>query len=668
MMLKYFVLLFTLFLGQIAMAQPAANLVTNGDFETAAPTNPPTGWAMWGGDKGRDPANYTRDETVAHSGKASLRIAHPSNTDSFIVTDPKHAIPTQANQRYTVSFWARADKAGTAKFVFDAYESMTPLKSAPTPGNWNISVTPEWKRYEYSIDEGWELFADRTKYLMLAFRAANRDADEQTLWLDDVVVTAQPSPLKGRLIDERTLAIPPLPHRLQPGDKLDVTIDTKNVVRPATRMAGGISWHRLSGFTAGQPFNAKGEYTLNPKLEEAIRELRLPMTRIYALATEEYGVEGAIDRAHELVRRIGVAETDTVLELEPIGARTKIDPEVWVRAVRYSKSKGYKFRYWEIGNEVYTALHHKDVAFPTPQDYVAHIKAVSAAIRAVDPQAKIGLSMASFDQKWGSGLMMQAAGAYDFVCPHYYAGGDVTFRPFEEIVLAENYRSLNRIQTIGALLQAYNPGREVYQLDTEWGLHGYRPGGGVADDVLRNANIHGVLHRAVRLIYYGREGMLRGASSWQMLSSTASPGFGILSPDVPEKRFMHYWLYYYWNRHLGSDVLSMNGTTPFYISKDTQGRGPSAPMLATRSADGKQIFIVMANGSWQNATPSRIRLQNTRVNGVMGTILSSPDPNASPLVNKTEDFVQPFTAQHTNNELNFTLPPHSVVFLTLNVG
>ncbi len=667
-MLKYFVLLCMLFLGQIAMAQPAANLVTNGDFETAAPTNPPTGWAMWGGDKGKDPANYTRDETVAHSGKASLRIFRPANSGSYIVTDPAHAIRAQLKQRYTVSFWARADKVGLARFSITAYESIAPFKDAPSPGSWYVSVTPEWKRYEYSFDEGFDFFAERSQHLLLTFNAAAKTEAEQTLWVDDVVVTAQPSPLEGRLIDERTLAIPPLPHRLQPGDKLDVTIDTKNIVRPATRMAGGISWHRLGGFT-GQPFNKSGEYTLDPKLEEAIRELRLPMTRIYALATEEYGVEGAIDRAHELVRRIGVAETDTVLELEPIGARTKIEPEVWERAVRYSKSKGYKFRYWEIGNEVYSSTWNGGGdAFPAPPDYVAHIKAVSALIRAVDPQAKIGLSFSPGNQRWGHSVLMRAAGAYDFVCGHYYTHGDVTNRPFEEIVLAENYRTLNRILHVKALLQAYNPQREVYQLDTEWGLHGANPKGGASDDVLRNANIYGTLHRAVRLIHYGREELLRGASSWQMLSHVASPGFGILSQQAPEKRFMHYWLYYYFNRHLGSDVLSMNGTTPFYTAKDAQGSGPSAPMLVTRSADGKQIFIVMANGSWQNATPSRIRLQNTRVNKVTGTILSNSDPEAHPVLEKTEDFVQPFTAQHTNNELNFTLPPHSVVFLTLNVG
>ncbi len=117
---------------------------------------------------------------------------------------------------------------------------------------------------------------------------------------------------------------------------------------------------------------------------------------------------------------------------------------------------------------------------------------------------------------------------------------------------------------LNALIQAYNPGQDVYQYDTEWGMHSGGPNGERADYVDRNANIFGTLHRAVRLIYYTREDILRGASSWEMFCRTNSQGFGILSPDAPDKRFMIYWLYYYFNRHVGEWVLDMNGTAPYY--------------------------------------------------------------------------------------------------------
>jgi hypothetical protein len=78
----------------------------------------------------------------------------------------------------------------------------------------------------------------------------------------------------------------------------------------------------------------------------------------------------------------------------------------------------------------------------------------------------------------------------------------------------------------------------------------------------RHANIIGTIHRAVRLIYYAREAILRGASGWQMFSRLGGQGFGILSQDAPNQRFMLDWLYYYFNRHLGEWVLPTDGTAP----------------------------------------------------------------------------------------------------------
>ena len=123
---------------------------------------------------------------------------------------------------------------------------------------------------------------------------------------------------------------------------------------------------------------------------------------------------------------------------------------------------------------------------------------------------------------------------------------------------------LDRVLRIEALLRAYNPNRDVYQYDTEWGMICSTPDGKEADYEDRNANIIGTMHRAVRLIYYAREDILRGASGWQMFSRLDAQGFGILSQDAPDKRFMLYWLYYYFNRHLGEWALLTDGTAPYY--------------------------------------------------------------------------------------------------------
>ena len=126
---------------------------------------------------------------------------------------------------------------------------------------------------------------------------------------------------------------------------------------------------------------------------------------------------------------------------------------------------------------------------------------------------------------------------FDIMCPYAYqtslwirhvreeTGLDIRWRFFslEEINRQEGKKhpwerewsygwSMMRI---GALLRAYNPNRDVYQYDTEWGMICSTPDGKEADYENRNANIIGTMHRAVRLIYYAREGFLRGAmTTW----------------------------------------------------------------------------------------------------------------------------------------------------------
>ncbi len=658
-------------LATVLSGQAAENLIYNGDFElVGAPGAPPPGWTMWGAEAYKNPANYSRDTTNPHGGQAGFRLHHPANTAGYVVSAPERAVQTQAGQRYEVSFWARTDKPGTSQFQWTAYTSVKPFADAPSPGSRALEVGADWREFRFSIDEGWDFFADRSRYLLLTFFPSTDRALERTLWIDDVVVTASPSPRTGRLVDESRLTYEPLNHRLTPGDRLEVTIDAGKVLRPATREVGGVSFHRVCGWT-GQPYDRQGKYTLAPELEQAIRDLRLPMTRFYAVGDEPFGLEGALDRAAELVSKMGIPAAQTPLELETQGATSKLPPEVWGKAAAYARQKGYGFTRWEIANEPY--ITKGDSAFKTPEEYLVHVRAVSAALRQAQPGCQVGLAI-SDSQNWGNLLLKEAAGSYDFVVGHYYARAwEIHRRKFEVAVLTDNYATLDHILRVNALIKAYNPGREVYQFDTEWGVHSGGPNGEVADSVDRNANIFGTLHRAVRLIYYAREGMLRGASSWQMLSKINNQGFGVLAQEKPTQRFMIYWLYYYFNRHIGSQVLATEGTAPYYtpaagdapLTQAGAFPGPLTPLLATLAADGKELYLVLANGSWDKTAALSLALRNFPAATVSAVCLSSADPDAKPLLERKEDFVRELPLQLAGETLTGDLPPHSAVFVTL---
>jgi hypothetical protein len=650
------------------------NLVQNGDFEVVSADRPPRGWTMWGSQKYKVAANYVRDEAVAHQGKASFRIHHPGSTSGYVVSAPEHAIRPRAGKVYRVSFYARSDRSGSSGFGITAYESVRPFVDAPSPGQWSIEVTPSWQRFQFEIHEGWDFFADRSRYLLLTFHATQDAKEERTLWVDDVVVTERPSPREGRLPDESRLTYEPLQHRLEPGDRLEFTVDAERRLRPAARNVGAVSFHRVAGWT-GHPYDKGGKYTLPAETERAIRDMRMPMTRFYAVGDEPFSLEESIDRVAEVCRKIDVPLDHCVLELEAQSARTKLSPAMWARGVSYARKEGYGFRYWEISNEPY--LTRPDSAFPTPDSYVEHVKDVSRAIRAVDPEAQVGIGISKNSQKWGTTILQQTAGCYDFVAAHHYSFvRSIHTCKFEAAVLAANYRALDDCLKVNALMRACNPEREVVQIDTEWGMHCAGPNGERADNVDRNANIFGTVHRAVRLIYYAREGMLEGASSWQMLNRVGAQGFGVLAPKVPDRRFMLFWLYYYFNRHVGEWALELDGTAPYYVPSAGDSAsfrageygGPRTPVLATVSEDGNALYVVVVNGSWSEPAACRMDVRSFSISEARGIVLSHSDPDGKPLLDRKEDLVSPLPVSIEDNVLTCAIPPHAVVFLTLEAA
>ncbi len=649
-----------------ALADEGKVVFTDG-FETPSAQSPPVNWAMWGAQQDKVPANYTRDTTQQHGGQACFRIHHPAQTRGYIVTAPDRAVRPQRGMIYTVSFWARAEKTGKALFQWIAYRSIQPFVDAAAPGSLPCKVDREWRPCTYSVREGLDFFAEESRFLLLAFHATSVAAEEQTLWIDDVRVTEQADPNPVALANAATIPHAALEHRLRLGDRLEFTVSATNRLRRATADAGGVSFHRICGWT-GQPYNRKGDYTLRPELEEAIRELRLPMTRFYAVGDEPFGVESALDKVAEVCRRVGVRQDHCVLEFEEQGASRKLSPETWAGGVSYALRQGYRFHHWEIANEPYAALWGHGGAFPTPEAFIAHFKAVSGAIRQVDPQAQIGIDIYAEHVRWGNYVLQQLAGCYDFVAPHHYCGANVHKLSFEDITLSENYRMLDRALKINALLRAYNNDRPVCQYDTEWGMICGTAAGKDADYEDRNANIIGTVHRAVRLIYYAREDIVRGASGWQMLSRLGGQGFGILSQEAPDKRFLLYWLYYHFNRHVGQWVLPMNGTAPYHQPGQNAGEfaGPLTPVLATLSEDGNEIYLVMANGSWTRAVPCRVKLRDFRVAKARGIVISSDQLDGKPLLERKEDAVSDLPVATTPEEVNCTLPPHAIVFVTLS--
>ncbi len=194
------------------------------DFETPSAQSPPANWAMWGAQQDKVPANYTRDTAQWHGGQACFRIHHPARTRGYVVSSPDRAIQPRRGMIYTVSFWARAEKAGKALFQWTAYRSIHPFVDAASPGSLSCEVGREWRPYTCSIREGLDFFAEESRFLLLTFHATSEPAEEQTLWIDDVRVSEQADPDPVALLNAATIPHAALEHRLRPGDRLEFTV------------------------------------------------------------------------------------------------------------------------------------------------------------------------------------------------------------------------------------------------------------------------------------------------------------------------------------------------------------------------------------------------------------------------------------------------------------
>lgn len=634
-------------------------LWSHGTFENLADARPPKGWVLWGDEKYKDPANYTIDAVNPRAGKGCFRLFQPRDTGGYVNMDPSLAIRPKRGMMYEISFWVRSDVANDSALVVEGYESAD-LNGWRAVARRTFQPTADWTPVSLNLHEGWDFLVGRENLLMTALMPSSADrSHDKTLWIDDFRVVERPSDRAGRLSDPASVEADPLRHRLSPGTELRVTVDAEKRLRRIEEPVGGVSFHRVAGWM-GLPFDRDGRYTLPPEQEMAIRELRLPMTRFYALGDEAFPLEEAIDKAADVCRKVGVPLETVVLEFEVQDASKTLPPETWARGVKHSMERGYGFRYWEVSNEPYA---FGTPAFPDKDSYLKHFLAVSRAIREIQPQAHVGLAA------WRDDLLQLAAGQYNFVVKHHYVFHPSTqTAAFEDVVLGANYDKLGEILHLNAYLRACNPGRDVFQYDTEWGLHSEGTRGATHNN--RNANVMGTLHRAVRLLHYAREGMLKGASAWELFGPRPEEGytFGFVPKDAAGQYFMFYWLFYHFNRHVGEWALETDGTAPWYkpaegVFTKRDASGPLTPMLASLDATGKTLYVVVVNGSWEQTVPCEITLASFPATQATGVYLSDDDLDAYPLVKRKEDFVKPLPLALESDVLRCDLPPHSTVFI-----
>lgn len=635
-----------------------------------------------------DPVNFARDSSVAKTGNASFKIHKPANTNAYAVTQHLSIYTIKPNDKakYRVSFWAKSDQERTSQFFFVSYESVidpaipgSAFKDAPPLPPFSIQVGSDWRFFSFEIQDRFDFFSTTSKFILPSFKASNTLSEESTLWIDDVKVEWQLPPQIQDSIDPHTLTplIPPAPFSPSSGNQISLNLSPQTELGFTPKSLGGISIHRPAGWI-NKPFDTNGTYTQTLQEDQWIRDLALPTSRVYNLMPDNFqsfSIEQAIDKVAYWASRNQVPAQEIALELEDQGSNSTLSPTGWENVVQYAATHT-DFRIWEIGNETYGAQHFSSdfgAAFPDAESYAAHFIAVSRAIRAVQPWAKIGISIHKTDPRWQSWLLSRTRGEYDFVVPHLYAWSDLDQDTLEETIISRSREEVATAHRIKALASAYNStlGKSASIRDTEWALAASHSNTTIETEIM-NSNIVGSLHSLFRLIQYAREEALEAASAWQLYANPAYPGFGFIQTgQSSSQKILKYFVHKLFNTHLGSKKIQLAGLTPHFFSRVSQSQESLVDGIATIEPATGEIYIILANGSSDRDFPLQICLNSKNFSTILKTEFShfvSDPAHHTGVTQSDNEAIRSTQLTANSNCYSDTLNSKSALFLKITLS
>jgi alpha-L-arabinofuranosidase len=313
----------------------------------------------------------------------------------------------------------------------------------------------------------------------------------------------------------------------------------------------------------------------------------------------------------------------------------------------------YGVKYWEIGNEIWGdwVRGHSDAA-----TYARNLARYIVAMRAVDPSITV-IAVGDNDMEWNR-TVARATERFDYLAVHHYYSqrdmdGDLRNLVARPLHYERWYGQL------GTMLREVTPGHEPQLAINEWGLD-------LPES--RQYSILGALYAARLMNVFERRSDLIGMSAVSDLVN-GWPG-GIIQASS-DRIFVTpiYLVNKLYATRLGAERLPSTVEGP---SVSTTREGQAVPVLdavASRSADGRTLFIKAVNTDLERSLSVRITISHARV--ARNATLERVTADSVAAVNgfSTPDAVRSTRESiKVRNSFSFELPRHSVAVLTLTVA
>jgi alpha-N-arabinofuranosidase len=370
------------------------------------------------------------------------------------------------------------------------------------------------------------------------------------------------------------------------------------------------------------------------------------------------------DEYIQFCRNLG-AEPTLVVNVEGRGATTD-EAAAWVEyvngpanskygamRVRNGHPQPYGVKYWEVGNEIWGdwVRGHSDA-----ETYARNFNRYQAAMKAVDPTIKL-IAVGDNDMNWDRTVLKVAGQNVDYLAIHHYYGiAEMHSDPLNLMAHPLAYEAFYR--EIQRLIRKMTPERDIKLVINEWNTTLPVPRQYSMESALYGARLMNVFERSSDVVEMTAVSDL--VNGWPGGIIQASRHELFVTPT--------YLVIKIYNDHLGAERLAARVESPFFDSSLEGKNIPYLDVVASRTSDGKQIFIKAVNTDPVRPLKAALKLAGVKVapTAQVQTVTAESLEAANSF--STPDAVSVRQSLlRAGPTLDVDLPPHSVSVVTLAV-
>jgi alpha-L-arabinofuranosidase len=599
-----------------------AELLRNRGFEEAANAiGLPRDWERDPDNRNDDPIRFSWDETIAYPPKRadrpqqvehSLRIDLPTE-DGQRRGIRQGGVPVRAGLEYLGYVWLRSEGfAGRVTAVLE--QDRTGGDTYASADLSGIVADGAWKQYRFTLRPE---RSDPLARLAILFDGKGR------VWIDQV--------------------------SLMPGDALDGVradvFERVKALRPAfVRWPGGNVAQDYHWIWGVGPRDERPEW-----INLSWKNEREP---------SDFGTEELI----RFCRNLG-AEPHLVVNVEGRGA-TAEEAAAWVEyangdrttkhgAMRATDGSPEPFgvKTWELGNEIWGdwVRGHSDA-----ETYARNYLRYRAAMAAVDGSLQF-IAVGDNDMAWNRVVLGRAGRHIDYLAIHHYYGGRDVERDYANLMARPLFYE-RFYREVARAIAELAPGGDIKLIVNEWNTSLPVPRQHSMESALYGARLMNVFERSGNLVEMTAVSDLVNGWSGGIVQASRHDVF--VTPTYLVIRL--------YNERLGRDRLAARVVSPTFDSSVEGSRIPVLDVVASRSADGRQLFVKAVNTSRERTLTTIVTVTGAMIGaeGTMQTVNGESLTAANSF--RTPDAVKVRTTSFPSGpRFTVDLPPHSVSVLTL---